>query len=288
MTEEFKLIADPVNSTAPVTSRFLEKPKYEVLSSGGGTQSTAMAALIVQGKLPKPDIVAIVDTGREMPTTWEYLNQVTRPKMKEIGIEVHRVKAAEYANNWGHPSLNGWGLQGTLLLPAFTDKGGKPGKQPGFCSTAWKPEVLARWLKQKHGISRKDYKAWIGFSLDEDRRWTRMQNGKEWKRGLIRLPLVYDVPTKRQAAIELVKKMGWPTPPRSRCWMCPNQSDREWHEVKAEHPSLFTAAIQMDEDIRKKDSNAYLHSSIKPLKDADLSKKDDLFSSGCPSGECFL
>ena len=64
-----------------------------------------------------------MDTGREMPTTWEYLNQVTGPKMKEIGIEVHRVKAAEYANNWGHPSLNGWGLQGTLLLPAFTDKG---------------------------------------------------------------------------------------------------------------------------------------------------------------------
>ena len=67
-----------------------------------------MAALIVQGKLPKPDIMAIVDTGREMPTTWEYLDQVTRPAMKKIGIDVHRVKAMKYANNWGHPSLGGW------------------------------------------------------------------------------------------------------------------------------------------------------------------------------------
>ena len=276
--------ASAVGSTGLVVAA----PTYEVLSSGGGTQSTAMAALIVQGKLPKPDIMAIGDTGREMPTTWEYLDQVTRPAMKKIGIEVHRVKAMEYANNWGHPSLGGWGKKGTLLLPVYTSLGGNPGKQPGFCSKAWKPEVLARWLKREHGIAKKEYKSWIGFSLDEDRRWKRMQNGDEWKQGLIRFPLVYDVPTKRHHAIRLVEQMGWPTPPRSRCWMCPNQSDMEWREVQTDHPKLFKEAIRMDESIREKDPDAYMHSSISPLRDADLSGGDDLFSGGCASGECFL
>jgi hypothetical protein len=34
----------------------------EVFSSGGGTQSACISALIVQGLLPKPDIFAIADT----------------------------------------------------------------------------------------------------------------------------------------------------------------------------------------------------------------------------------
>lgn len=70
--------------------------------------------------------------------------------------------------------------------------------------------------------------------------------------------------------------------------MCPNQSDMEWREVQQDHPKLFKEAIRMDEEIRETDPHAYMHSSIKPLKDADLSKQDDLFSASCPSGECFL
>ena len=70
--------------------------------------------------------------------------------------------------------------------------------------------------------------------------------------------------------------------------MCPNQSDMEWHEVQQDHPKLYAEAIRMDEEIRVTDPAAYMHSSIKPLRDADLSQQDDLFSASCPSGECFL
>ena len=93
---------------------------------------------------------------------------------------------------------------------------------------------------------------------------------------------------KRQEAIRVVERMGWPTPPRSRCWMCPNQSDREWREVQQNHQAEFAKAIELDEAIRERDPNAYLHSTIKPLRDADLSEEDDLFSGSCASGECFI
>lgn len=288
MTEDLILESEPAQETAPAvgsTDMVCVAPTYEVLSSGGGTQSTAIAALIVQGRLPKPDLMAIVDTGREMPTTWAYMDEVTIPEMKKIGIEVHRVKAMKYANNWGHPSRM-FATNGDLLLPAFSSINNS--KLSAFCSKAWKQEAMNRYLKQEHGITRKQYRKWIGFSLDETRRVLNMQRGEEWKRGLIRFPLVEDVPTKRNESIRIVERMGWPTPPRSRCWMCPNQSDMEWHEVQQDHPKLYAEAIRMDEEIRVTDPAAYMHSSIKPLRDADLSQQDDLFSASCPSGECFL
>ena len=70
--------------------------------------------------------------------------------------------------------------------------------------------------------------------------------------------------------------------------MCPNQSDYEWSEVQTDYPELFKEAIELDEAVRAKDSHAFLHSTVKPLREVDLSKEDDLFSGSCPSGECFL
>jgi hypothetical protein len=258
--------------------------RIEVFSTGGGTQSTAIAALIIQGKLPKPDLVVIADTGREMPTTWQYLDAVVRPALKAIGLEVHRVKTSE----WARERVREIFTADQIQIPAFSNLNGAKSKLSAFCSSHWKRESIDRWMSQTQGLTRSKYKKWIGFSLDETNRVLRMQGGKDYKSGLIRFPLVYDVPTKRQAAIRLVEEMGWPKPPRSRCWMCPNQSDYEWAEVQTDHPDLFAEAIALDESIRERDPNAFLHSTIKPLRDADLTKPDDLFSASCPSGECFL
>lgn len=259
--------------------------RKQVFSSGGGTQSTAIAALIVQGKLPKPDFAVIADTGREMPTTWEYIEQVTRPALASVGVEIVRVKASDYAAPWGRQVF---ATSGHLMIPAFSNLDGKASKLSAFCSGAWKSKVVDSYLSKTFGLKRKHFVKWIGFSFDETTRILRMQEGAEFMAGLIRFPLVTDAQVRRQEAISIVRKIGWPTPPRSRCWMCPNQSDLEWAEVKENHPKLFQEAIEMDESIRLRDPHAFLHSTIKPLADADLSKPDDLFSASCPSGECFL
>ena len=99
----------------------------EIFSNGGGTQSAAITALIVQGRLPKPDLVVICDTGREKSSTWDYLDAVIRPALRGVGLEVIRIKHSEWSNpspSGEHYSHNG----NTLLIPAFTTQSGEVGK----------------------------------------------------------------------------------------------------------------------------------------------------------------
>jgi hypothetical protein len=176
------------------------------------------------------------------------------------------------------------------MIPAFTDMSGVVGKLSKlstYCSNAWKQEVVDRWLSQVHGITRSHMVKWIGFSRDECKRVFRMSKGEEYQKGLIRFPLIHDVPTTRQEAIDGVKAMGWPTPPRSRCWMCPNQNDHEWREIKAD-PVMWDKACLFEADFRMRDSHAFLHRSGVPLDEVNLTEEDDLFGGKCESGGCFL
>lgn len=260
----------------------MEKFMKQVFSSGGGTQSTAIAVLILQGKLERPDMVVIADTGREAPSTWEYWHSHTQPMLEAAGIQCARVTqhwCSDFAKSEFHAS-------GSLLIPAFSDQTGEPSKLSNFCTNEWKVRVVDRFLRDQ-GIKRNQFAKWIGFSFDEPKRILRMQQGKEYQAGLIRFPLV-ELQIKRQQAKQIVRDYGWPEPPRSRCWMCPNQSDREWLEVKTDWPDKWEEAVKLDEQIRTRDPHAYLHSSVKPLKDAPIESGDDLFSGSCPSGECFI
>jgi len=132
----------------------------EVWSYGGGVQSCAIAALLVQDRIPKPDIAVIADTGMEQSTTWSYLADVVQPAMTKIGVTVHIVKAADFATVGTFGGAEGK----SLLIPAFTNRSGSIGKLPGYCSNEWKARVIDRWLS-KRGV-KKGVK-WLGFSTDE-------------------------------------------------------------------------------------------------------------------------
>lgn len=204
-------LQNEVDSIGPVTTgprktKFKMSEIKEIFSSGGGTQSSAITALIIQGKLPRPDVIVIADTGWERSTTWEYLDNVIRPALKEIGLEVHRCKG----DNNQTFSQNG----NTVLMPGFTNQSGTVGKLSGFCNAYWKRDVTRSFCRKELGIRTAHQRKWIGFSLDETKRALKMMNSPEYKRGLIKFPLIHDIPTRRQQAIQIVRNMGWPEPPR--------------------------------------------------------------------------
>jgi len=236
----------------------------EVWSCGGGRQSAAIAALIYTGQIDPPDVAVIADTGRERSSTWaywEFLNKL---------IPIERVYAKDFAtvDLWGGKDKR------TLLIPAFTSVGGTAGKMSGFCSGEWKTRVVDRWLKSQ-GI--KDYRRWLGFSTDE------LERAKDFS---ARFPLI----EQRMSAndcISFVESLGWPSPPRSSCWMCPNHGLDEWRDIQRSED--WQKVVEFDREIRKTDPDVWLTREMIPMDQADFTDPNlDLFrDSGCESGVCF-
>lgn len=256
-----------------------EPDRTQIYSSGGGVQSTAIAALIVRGDLPPPDLAVIVDTEREKSTTWQYLDAVTKPELLSVGVEINRVAKSKYAT---YDLLT----CGKLAIPAFTSINGEPGKLPTYCSAQWKRRVLQRWATKKHGV--KKVQMWMGFSTDEIERAARMISDKPGKWG-VRFPLL-ELGLSRSDCLAIVKEMGWPVPPRSSCWMCPNMHMAEWRQVRE---SLdWPAVVAFDKEIRTHDPHAWLTDQCVPVEKADFSVANELMwgDSGaeCESGMCFI
>ncbi len=248
--------------------------RTQIWSSGGGTQSAAIAALIVMGKL-RPDLAVIVDTEREQSTTWEYMDEVITPALAKVGFVLHRVKKSDFAT----VDLYGGSDGQTLLMPVFTDQSGDVGKLPTYCSSEWKERVARRWASAQ-GIAAADM--WLGISSDEKHRMKA--SAPKWG---YRHPLI-EQGMNRGDCQALVKRMGWPDPPRSSCWNCPNHTQEEWRDIRENKPRDWAQAIRFDREIRQRDPNVYLHFDCVPLEHADLDEKNGvLFGHSCNSGHCF-
>jgi len=249
-----------------------------VWSSGGGRQSNAIAVLIINGEIPKPDIAVIVDTEREMSSTWDYYDTYTKPALEAVGVDLVRLRKSEYA------TVDLWSKNGeTFLMPVFTDFTGVPSKLPTNCSNEWKSRVVQRYCSALYP-DEKEFQIWLGMTIDEPER-IKQPTGK-WQN---EYPLVKKFMNAR-ACIDLVKKHGWPEPPKSTCQMCPNKRHVDWLAQQRDFPQDFEFACQFDEWLRTDvDDTFYLHKSCKPLR--MITQEDaqpDLFTSRCDSGYCFV
>ena len=250
--------------------------RTQIWSSGGGVQSTAIAAMIVQGKLSKPDLAVISDTERELSTTWAYMDAVTLPALLVAGLVLHRVKKSRYAT----VDLYGGKNKDSLLIPAFTTQEGEVGKLPGFCSNEWKLRVVQRWATKEHGV--KAATLWMGISTDEQKR-ASLPTGK-WQK---RYPLI-EFGMSRADCFAVVEAMGWPEPPRSSCWMCPNHREGEWLWQQEAAPADHRKAIVFDRELRVRDPHAWVHPSAKPLGEVVFDEKEDVMNGNCQTGLCFV
>lgn len=256
--------------------------RTQIWNCGGGVQSTAIAALIVNGTLPAPDLAVIADTERELSTTWEYLNKWTAPALATVGVKLHRVLKSKYATKdlWGGKDGN------ILLIPAFTNQSGEIGKLTGYCSGEWKREVVRRWANKEHGV--KAATNWVGFSTDEMDRVGRLAGSKKSKgKWQVRFPLI-EMKMNRGDCMALVRRIGWPEPPRSSCWMCPNHREGEWVWQQKNAPRDFQKAIVFEREIQKRDPNAWLHQDCKPLETVEFDERNEVLFGGCDAGVCFV
>lgn len=249
--------------------------RTQIWSSGGGTQSAAIAALICSGKIEPPDLSVIIDTERELSSTWKYHDEVIVPALEKVGVTLHRVKKSDFA------TVDLYSKDGDILIPAFTDHSGDIGKLPTYCSNEWKSRAAQRWARQQRPDA-KAFDVWLGISTDEMKR-LRQPIGK-WEN---RYPLI-EQRMNRGDCVALVNRMGWPEPPRSSCKMCPNHTHDEWIRIKRFTPDDFAEAVAFENKMREIDDSLFLHPSGKPLGEIHEDDQNlDFFTARCDSGYCF-
>jgi spore maturation protein SpmB len=251
-----------------------------IWSFGGGTQSIAIALLVSQGRLPKPDRVVIADTGYEFSATWEYTTNYVTPMLAEVGLTIevapHSLSKVDlYSGN------------GDLLIPAYdatkVDAKGNHVKLPTFCSNEWKTRVVRRYIggaeANPDGVT-----MWLGMSIEEIGRMKK--SGLDWCKN--HWPLILDKPMTRNECRDMIMNAGLPLPIKSRCKMCPHQGDDEWLEVK-DQPEEWQESIKIDDQIFAS-HGVRLHRSGKPLAMVQLvpqaEQQEGLFVS-CDSGSCW-
>lgn len=260
--------------------------RTQIWNNGGGMQSAAIAALIVLGKLPKPDLAVIADTGRERSSTWDYLNAVIAPALESVGVTMYRVEKERYATK----DLMGGKDGDSLLIPAYTTQGAEVGKLPGYCSGEWKRDVIRRWATAEHDV--KAATNWIGYSIDEVARAVKAKNAtKNQGKWQVDFPLINLGMNRGDCIALVVDRMGWAKPPRSSCWCCPNMHMHEWREVK-DDPRDWPKVIRFDRELRKLDPHAWLTDQAVPIDQADFDDANEVLfgreRGACDSGLCFV
>lgn len=247
----------------------------DILSYGGGKQTIASCVLIAQGRLPRPDLIVMADTGRERGATWDYLHTYVNPLLATMGLTVH-IAPHTLA------TVDLYGKNGDLLIPAFT----ATGKLPTLCSNEWKRRVVMRYLRSLGYGPDNPVELWIGISRDEAHRMK--PSDVQWCKHVY--PLAMTLRMSRHDCIQTVVDFGWPEPPKSSCWMCPHMSNEQWRDLRDKSLYEWNLAVNLDNQIFESHGTR-LHRSGQPLATANLDETASAqlsFFDGCDSGLCWV
>lgn len=300
-----------------------------VLSLGAGVQSSAMILMAARGELePMPDCAIFAETGDESEATYRHLAWLKGEGPPWDGREyraallpfpIHIARAWE---GYGKPSITG--PLGDMILAATRGEGkaGSHSRPPFYvsngdgtggiirrqCTGDYKIEVIQAKERELLGLRRRQrwpkevlIEQWIGISLDEVSRMTpiflRRGPGETIPHPTIRArwPLI-DARISRTGCKTWLTANGYPIPPKSACVYCPFHSDAEWRRIKDEDPKGWERAVTIDRAARaglvekSLRGNLFLHRSLKPLEEVDLSTAEErgqinLFQNDC-TGMC--
>ena len=242
-------------------------PLVTAWACGGGVDSTAVAALIVEGKLPKPDLAYMTDCGWDSQETWEYVHGETIPRLRAVGVELQIVKSADYSD-----AMDVITERGHVVIPAFTMREGKRIRFRTHCSANWKSRVARRWLREQ-GVKRCDN--WVGVAADEAGR--RRRSPVRWCRNVY--PLI-ELGMTREDCQWFIGYAGWPKAPRSSCIICPQQSDTRWQRMKRFYPADWERAVAMEQRIHEQRPDVFLHNSLVPLPEVQFPERPGALGEG--------
>jgi hypothetical protein len=248
----------------------------------------------IKGLLPKINHAIFADTGWEPQEVYDHLS-----RLKEFSpIPIHVVSNGDIRE---YESVAG---RNRSCMPTFVQSPNGNWSTPKLrkCTSDFKVYPIEQFIRREILGLRHRQRApkspvieqWYGISVDEAQ---RMKTSREpWK--IHEYPLCghpYDYLQKtmsRKACLEWLQ-WNWPYPvPRSSCLGCPFHSDHEWRQIKA-NLAYWADVVEFDKAIRHSGGmrgQVFLHRSLKPLDEVDLSTAEDngqlnLFNNDC-TGIC--
>ena len=251
-----------------------------IVSYGGGTQSTAMILMALNGEFDTvPDFGVYADTGGEPEFINEYVRYfIDHVKQKyDFDIIIIKHKDGLLNEQLSTGKISKIGKIYTSSVPPYytisTD--GTKGMLNRQCTNDFKTRPINKLIKLKLSKGEK-YRIWIGISFDER---SRMKISTD-KRRENYYPLVERF-LRRIDSINYVKSHGLKPPLRSSCFFCPFHSNQYWQWLKDYHPAEFARAVEFEKTVqgRRSDYNrdqVYLHRSCKPLDQVQFSDPDQL------------
>jgi hypothetical protein len=207
-----------------------------LLTFGGGTNSSAIIAGIIEKDLPRPDLILFANTGGEKPHTYQHIDWM-QSFLKQHGFpEITIVKRT--LRNGTSPTLEDDVLRlKTLPSIAFgwktCSQKFKIAPQDQYCNKFFKED-----FKQGNKVVK-----YIGYDFAEERRWMKMK--VEDDKYVYKTPLV-DWQWDRQECVESLKRIGIPQPGKSACFYCPSTKKSEIFELKQHYPELLNRALTME------------------------------------------
>jgi len=258
-----------------------------VLSFGGGVQSSALLLMALEGELPRPDAAVFSDPGWESRATYEWIDQIESLCLKK-DLPFHRVSAGNIREatlrSVSHdPALKKKGSRLASLPFHVRNQDGDHAMLRRQCTQEFKIAPLVQKQRELLGVFKgqrvpkeKHCEVWIGISLDEIQRVSEPRD-LGWATNYF--PLIERRMT-RQDCLNWLRLRGYPQPPKSACLGCPFQDNTRWREMRDNRPDEWADAVEFDEQIcygmRGVDCPAFLHRSMVPLSEVDLSTAEDM------------
>ncbi len=259
-----------------------------VISLGAGVQSTAMALMATHGEIrPMPDAAVFADTQSDPGPTYQHLRWLTT----RLAFPVHTTTAGSLKN-----VLLGRAKAGSHARPPLFIKNpdGSAGMIRRQCTGDFKIDPIEKKLRELLGLRPRQWwpKApvvaqWIGITTDEASRM------KPSPRPAIstRWPLIEAGLSRRDCEAWLTRN-GYPIPPKSACTFCPFRSDAEWRWLRDNDPDGWADAVAVDAAVRDGlttktlTGTLYVHRSLKPLAEVDLSTAEERGQLNMFENEC--
>lgn len=235
-----------------------------VLSLGAGVQSTTLALMAARGEIEPPDCAIFADTGWEPKSIYNHLDWL-ETQMPWPLMRVQKGDLRDDIMSVGRRAAVPWHMKNP-------DGSSALGRRQ--CTKEYKIDPLqraVRWLLGG-GTPKGGCEMLIGISTDEASRMRPSRVGYI----INEYPLI-DLRMSRNDCLAWMERRGYAKPEKSSCLGCPFHSDNEWRAIRS-RPDEWADVLAMDAAIRhqpKMLAEQFMHRSLKPLGEVDLSTAED-------------